>query len=513
MSTAAVIGSLAATLGARLYRGVAAPAVPALTQDPNSDITMYRVLWAYYEANGLYDELVYLLNQQSVAHEALLPLRNPANRVVEFYSAKLFPGANLQDALPIIDTTDAVKTAIEQVWKWSNFADQKQVFARWFAAYGDGFIKVVAKRDPSQVYFQLLQPETTTQIDHDNRGFLTYLRLDVPQVRRDAKGKEESFTLTEVWDKSRDSFRVWEHDKGTGAELQNLGTPMRDESIRQIVGDDFIPVVHARFKNTGKLRGSGAFVHALDKINEANREATRLNQMLFRHNKNTWVLRANAMTGDNRPLPPPRLEGEATGSPLNTVSIGDEEFYRLPGLSTLESLVPNLNYAAALSILQDHMLELERDLPELAYYRLREMGAQLSGRAVRLLLSDAVDRCLEARGNAENALIRADMMALTIGKATGALKVEGSFDAGSFDHAFKSRPVIPTSDEEDAQASMVQANAGLAWEKLGVSKRRWLEDHGYSPQEIEGMAREREAETQTSVTAAMDAFSRGVLGE
>jgi hypothetical protein len=53
--------------------------------------------------------------------------------------------------------------------------------------------------------------------------------------------------------------------------------------------------------------------------------------------------------------------------------------------------VPNINYEAALHVLQDHMIELEQDLPELVLYRMRD-GRDLSGRAVRLMLAPAIKR-------------------------------------------------------------------------------------------------------------------------
>lgn len=496
-----------------VYRSYASPLVPPPTQDPNSAITTYRVMRAMYEQNGLYEEIQALLNQQSIWHEAMQPLRNPANRVVEFYAAKLCPGAKLADALPIIDTTRGVERAIEQVWTWSNWASQKQVASRWSAIYGDLFVKVVGKTDPGtepKVHYQLLEPETATQIDADVRGFLTYLRLDVPQVRREQDGTEKSFTLTEVWDKKADRMRLWEHDKGAGAELKNLGAPAEDHSILSDFGIDFIPVVHTRFKDIGDLRGSGAFLHAVDKINEANRMATRLHQMLFRHNSVTWALQANMMTGDNRPLPPPRVGSEnGAAASDGVVTVGDERMYRLPGMSTIVPLVPQLQYEAALNILKDMMLELEHDLPELAYYRLRDLGADLSGRAVRLLLSDAVDRAVEARGNFEAGLVRANQMALTIGNKIKAFSVDGTFEKGDFDHSFKDRPIIPTSDLEDAQASLAEAQAGMLWEQLGVSKQQILRDKGFSNAEIAKMTSEREADVELATQRALDAFGRG----
>jgi hypothetical protein len=88
------------------------------------------------------------------------------------------------------------------------------------------------------------------------------------------------------------------------------------------------------------------------------------------------------------------------------------------GNTTLKQLVPNINYEAALHVLQDHMIELEGDLPELVLYRMSD-GRDLSGRAVRLMLQPAIKRVEEARGNAESALMRADQMALTMGQNAG----------------------------------------------------------------------------------------------
>ena len=90
--------------------------------------------------------------------------------------------------------------------------------------------------------------------------------------------------------------------------------------------------------------------------------------MIFRNNRALWAVSANAMNAQGRPLPPPRL-GDASAD--NTLDVDDDTIMRLPGQATLESLVPNLNYEAALAVVAAQMAEIERDLPELAYYELR----------------------------------------------------------------------------------------------------------------------------------------------
>src|SRR5690606_530304 len=100
----------------------------------------YRILYAYYQQNGLYTYLNNELQSTLGLGASRNPIRNPAWRVVEFYASKLWPGT-LPDALPITARNTRIIDAIQQVWTWSNFSSVKQRWARWFAIYGDWFIK------------------------------------------------------------------------------------------------------------------------------------------------------------------------------------------------------------------------------------------------------------------------------------------------------------------------------------------------------------------------------------
>ncbi|MBU2051565.1 MAG: hypothetical protein KKH61_21655, partial [Gammaproteobacteria bacterium] len=423
-------------------------------------LDLYRLLWAYYGNNDLYAVLRSDLAYVALEDASIKALENPAMRAVEFYPAKLWPGV-LPAALPIETENEAIIEPIQQVWKWSNWAARKQVFARYFACLGDGLLKVAqaGNGESRRVYLQVLDPRYLTDFVEEERGYLTYIRLDAPLVKRDAAGKATAYTRTEVWDKGAGTYRVWEHQKDAGEALERLPAPTETRQMAEF-GVDFIPIVHAKFRDIGDPRGVGCFTAALDKIDEANRMVTRLHQMLFRHNRVTWALEANATGPDGRPLPPPVMPKTAN----DEVELGGDQFLALPGNARLVPLVPTIHYEAALAILQDYMLELEKDLPELAYYRLRQMG-DLSGRAVKLLLSDAVDRALEARGNAEAALIRADEMALTIGSLTigslPALWDVGRYEQGAFDHAFTKRDIFPLTEQEMATTALDYTRAGV----------------------------------------------------
>src|SRR5690606_23843705 len=110
----------------------------------------------------------------------------------------------------------------------------------------------------------------------------------------------------------------------------------------------------------------------ISKIDEANKQATRLSQMLFGYNRALWALLANAEDKAGRPLPAPHL-GEG-GQASDTLDVDDDSLLRLPGMSDIKSLVAPIDYKAALDVLRDHMAEIKADLPELAYFQLREQG-------------------------------------------------------------------------------------------------------------------------------------------
>jgi len=457
--------------------------MPSAQRDTTDATELYRILRAYYVNNALYDYLADVLRLQGVWHEAMKPFRNPAFRTVEFYPAHLWPGT-LPDALPIETDNEAIIEPIQQVWKWGNFAGVKQVVARDIALYGDLFVKVASTDNRQRVYMQRLEPEHVTDFDVDERSFLQWVRLDVPQSRRLRNGGLEWYWHTEVWDAPGNTFRVWEQQHSPTTPTEQLGTPVRESTITSL-GIDFVPIVHAKFADLGEKRGLSALTVALDKIDEANRQATRLSQMLFRHNDVTWALKANSVDASGRPLPPPRLPGETEADPesATTITLGNDRMVKLPGMSELQSLVPNINYEAAINTLTSHMHELEQDLPELVTYRMGQ-ERDLSGRAVRLLLGPAVKRLEEARGNAEGALIRAHQMALTLGQNLGLFpNLGGTFDQGAFEHSFEERDVLPTDGLEGAQTAMANATAlkslveaGVPVEIAGVEVYAWTDE-------------------------------------
>ena len=420
----------------------------------------YQQLKSYAANNGLYDTINNELQATRISWKDVKPLRNPTNRVVEFYAALLWPGHDLAVAMPIIARNDAILDPIAQIQKWSNFAINKQMVARQFATLGDMFIKcntlLDANGDVTAVYQSFLDPTYVSEIETDQRGFLTYLRMDIPQYEEDDNGMEKQTVYTEVWDKATQTWRIWEHEKGLDKKLERLGPPTRSGTFQESFGGDYIPIVYQEFRKDGNGRCSGAFVPALDKIDEINLKATRLAQLLFRHGKADKMLVSDAVDSSGRPLPAPKIDSLTSAE--NTVVIQGEKFYKLPSGWSIAHLIAQMDYKSHLEAIAADLDELQQDLPELGYNRISE-SSQLSGRALRYMLEAAVSRLHEARGNGESAFVRANEMCLSIGQHNGLWNI-GTFESGAFDHAFRPRPVLTPDRLEQAQTAAAWQTAG-----------------------------------------------------
>jgi hypothetical protein len=412
-----------------------------------NQVAWYLHLKAYVNQNGLYDVQTSADYAIHTWDESMKSIRTCASRAVEFHADHIAPG-NLPAALPIVTANDRIIDPIQKVWKWSNLSSLKQVMIRQLAGQGDLFIYVTQNTERTRVYFQVIEPMYITEFSVDERGNLTMVRVDTPIVEKD-----RNVTRTEIWDAN--GYRLWKQFMGFPSVGFNLGSPQESVPLSGF-GIDFVPFVHAKFKDVGELRGDCCFMSALDKIDEANRIASRLHQMLFRYNKPIWAVSSSGTDPSGRPLPPPALP---TLNAQSKLEVGDDSMISLPGMTKMESLVPAIDYAGALAILRDHVTELERDLPELAYSRLHEQG-NMSGKAIRLMLSDAVSKAKEARGNFEQALSRADQMALTIGSNLS-LWDAGSFDAGDFDHSFQERDILPLDESDRATTLGTLTVAGI----------------------------------------------------
>lgn len=478
--------SMAKSAGLWLYRwGIDTTEEQA---DPPALHKHFAAMKAYYDTERLYQRIqvgISALEPSSAdVFSNLENLRSPAFEAVEFHVGHWFPGT-LPDALPF-DTSSALdkkgRDAVQEVWKASNWNSKKQVFARITGWSGNGFIGVTQRKSDGMPYKRVFESQYVREFKVDERGFVTYFRYAYPVSRGRGRNKKKVY-ITEIYSKESESIAIYEDnlpiDEPTETKARAKITPFKS------LGIDFVPVVWCPFTEATPGMGRAVFEPFRDKIDNVNRAATRLDDMLYRYGRPVWGLESAGLTADNVEMPPPDVVGSwrtsytnvdedeaaARGYPQRhadgTLTLGNDPFMKLPMGWTLKSLVPAVDYQAALNIIDAHMEVLKRDMPELRYNDAIESQARDSAKVLDLQLAGAVDRANEARANGEAAIIRAAQMALTVGQKGGkrSPKVKQmfdglpEFDSGEMDFTFKKRPIIIPTPSDEAEEQIAQGNA------------------------------------------------------
>lgn len=480
--------------------------------------SVYRVLKAFYDNNGLYERLRDERFSASDVAPKLKPIRNPVPAVIDFFGSKSWPDP-LRVTLPDAIATDPdhpLIQAIEKVWEWSNWRRRRLWVARGNALYGEMYLKVTGSQERGRVWFEVIEPEYVYDFEEDERDNITWIRLDVPKCRDDhTTGETTQYTRTEIWSKEEGSYRIWETDGDAyGRPIGQLGTPLQ-EGVLAEVGIDFVPFVRLIFKDAGDKRAIGAAHAALEAVIEADLMATNLHGVLFGDLETTVVLRSEGTDDRGRPLPPPSVraatpEFDARGNqirrpgqqPDGSVTVGNRSLWRLPGNQRLEFMVPPIAYDAALAIQVDHDTHLERLMPAMAYAKIVELeGGDLSGKAIRFKLTPAIDQVEEVRANLLEGLARANAMAVTVGIQFGIpdFRGLGSYDAGTLAHGFEPTDPLPVGEYDEALTKREEAQAFASLSTSGMPMQENLvRTLGYSEDEAERVVSLATAETDAA---------------
>lgn len=498
------------------YRATMGPRLDPVELPPAE---LYRLLKILYLSADSYGELARANVAVGRRTAEIKGIRSPIVPVVSWFSQKTFP-----KPLTIVTEHPDIIPAIEQVWTWSNWRARQSTAAGWAALYGESWLHVQASPERGRVWFEALEPEYVTDFAEDERGFVQFVRIDIPKHDATADGGTARRTHTETWSAPEQVYRRWETDGDTsGRKLADLGQPAEEEAFSTF-GITFVPFVRTVFSDIGETRGIGAVQLALEAIFEADLSASALHELLYVQGDGAWVATAAGNDPNGRPIPPLRVAaaaptfdsfgrqtGNGTGQQADgEITVGKRSFWRLPGGYDLKSVVPDIQFDAALAILKDHDAYLERLMPALSYSKIAEIsGPDLSGRALRYKLSAAVDQLLDVRATALEKLAQADAMALTLGAVNGIPGFEGlgTFEAGDFVHEFEDVQVIPVGDNEESQTTLQQAQAFAAFAAAGLPlSENLVRTLGITEEEATAIVQAATAETEASMERQAAAF-------
>ena len=408
----------------------------------------YRAI-RYALAEGYYSNVVYSqietyapkLKVDRHLYKHIRGIYNPVNRLVEFYASKLYGGVlDFEDmsngALPLNLLNPALELPIRQTWLWSNWRSQKTVYGRTGAKCGDVFLWVADDVEARKVRLEVVQPYKVQALDVDGAGNVTAATLE---YLREDDGGEYTYKL--------------EIDKALFKSYRN---GKDDDEWPNLYG--FVPLVQVQHRDVGMGWGTYAFHGSEAKIDEVNDAASVLNDGVRKMvTPPLAITNATAQT---------TVTTGADGTKTPGQGLKDETpILYLPKDAIVTYLTMPINVADATANVQALLEELERDMPELAMHRLRQISRPTAP-GVKAAFDDAITRVEETRSLYDDGYVRAQKMAVSIGGFRGYEGFEGfdlnSYAAGDMEFYVRGRPVIQDSLAKTERITAFQQAASLS---------------------------------------------------
>lgn len=427
----------------------------------------YMLMWQRY-SNALFDNPAAWTAYKTKyrIYRNTRSIYNPARRLVDFYSAIVYPGFLTSDGKPLPDGTPTaiplapdtppqLTAAVGQLWQWSNWQTGKGLLPRYGAALGDVLLEVVDDTERGKVTLDVIWPGLVTALELDMYGNVKGYTIEytyedkaankVFAYKREVDSEKVStYRDNKPWAYSEDG---WQYDNPYG----------------------FVPACWVQHVNTGGDHGEPALrnVAAIDELNSLASDALDqghriLNSPILIAGEGIAGLDENTK-GDTTNAQEPRTRSRegihvirgAAGSTVNTLRLEPGE---------------------ALALIERLVTMVESDHPELSMYtQLRSMG-QVTGPAADRLFGDVQGLVDAARANYDTQSIKAFQMAVAIGgwransgawgptfaltrqqQAFVPFNLE-SFTAGDLDLEIMPRPLVAITERERLEIERLRAS-------------------------------------------------------
>lgn len=351
------------------------------------------------------------------------PLFTPLARAVELDVA-LVPGdwplnPNYQNARPFV----------EQIFEASKWDIEGDVFVRYVTAMGEGGLRVVDDRINNRVIVQPVRPEQY---------------LVVPKSRWDSSPAVAIF----VWKEGESEMA--EVITGTTIRTFKNGMPFAMSLDRPAVYTNqlgFVPLVVCQL-DAGDGTGEPTFENALVALDQVNRQATYMAQIISRHAEPQWAV-IGAEEGDLE------KSGEAV--------------WFFPEGSDLKAVLAAVDFEGLLAFIKEIKEEMKESLPELALSKL--VGVErVAAATIELQMAEAVFKIKRLRKPIDLAVCEALKLAAAAGAEMG---IAGASEVKTGGVKFdKNRPVITV--DALTRIQIEQATRSSEMSKIALEKEQML---------------------------------------
>lgn len=448
----------------------------------------YAIFWAFYENTAFRDT-----HKWSPAYKTkyglyryIRSIYSPTYRLGEFWKSHLWGGVldlgNKQSSIPIETENENIIDALSILYRWSNWHINKDICTLHGSILGDVGIAVVDDRLREKVYLQLINPGTIANIEKDSFGNVK--SYTIQEKRMNPIDQSREVTYTEEAKRDGDDVIYTTYKDGA---LYDWSLDERGPIWSEPYG--FIPLVMIQHNNVGLDWGWSEFHPSHQRFAELDGLSSAFNDYI-RKTVNAPML----LAGVNKPSSTPNVtRTQPTDSTYSDSPIpGRDELPYLYGPvgARPEPMIASLDIPGTLTAIMELLKNLEEDYPELKQSRrAEEGGGEKSGRAYREARREASNKVIERRVNYDDALVRANQMALAIG---GFRNYDGftdfdleSYTAGDLDHKIISRPVFGRDPLDDLELEEKRAMVIQTYTNSGASVEAAAELAGMTPEQIE----------------------------
>lgn len=421
-----------------------------------ADAYYRNTIYASTDDGGYRDEINRALGNARAAD--ISGLYNPVASVVGLYQ-HVFGGrfGTSIRVLPGRTGDPRLVQYLADIHQWSNMDIEKQPLCKFGANYGTAGLRIVADQRRQRVYLKAEHPSIIRDVEVDDRGNVTGIELEYADTFG-LGDDQETLTIREVLTrdklqtyrvKSPDNLVLYDRlarvDNGPAAEMD---TPF-----------GVVPYVLVRHDYSGEPFGANAYARALPAIDRLNALVSHIDVQVHEHVRSTWAVAAD---GD---------------PPEEFVLAGKKVIYfNTKGGDTppmFKALVTDLSIGEATAQAQFQLGMIEDLLPELKAIAGTYLSGQ-SGDTITELRKPAEDAVLLARANYEDALIRAQQIALSYGVWMGLFDLDTgvgpdaadrAYHEGREDHMFNERPALTTPSAQAQQPGTTTPDTAQAAEQ------------------------------------------------
>jgi hypothetical protein len=468
----------------------------------NARLSRYQINWAMFE-NSAYRKVNSWAKSYMATYGLYRYIRgiyNPAYRLGDWWQSHLWggkldplagDGKTTPSAIPIFTENESLRPAIAQIWQWSNWQIKKGMVTLHGPVLGDSVVKIIDDTKRKRVYMLPVHPGTVSYAEFDVRSNVRGYVIE--EQRRDPKTgnmavykevctRKENDPNIHYQTYKDDSLFAWDGD-GIAEWDENYG---------------FVPMVIIKHRDVGLDWGWSEMHPAMSNFREVDDQASLLNDQIRKSVNASWLF-----SGVPKPSVDPKPSKTAdTTAVQNGDPEGDRQntpiVYAPPG-STATPMVAPLQIADVLAGIEKMIAKIERDYPELSE-DIDNASGDVSGRALRINREPVITKVNERRPNYDNALVRAQQMAIALAGYRRYDEFKGfdleSFDKGDLDHSIDAdRPVYSKDPLDDLEIQQSFWTAAGAAKTAGIPLLVFLKNNGWSDDKIAELQKDPDYQT------------------